>query len=133
MMKFKVSFVSVFLVFTACANKNCREVRMEEEKKNPALAQAESLKTPPAQVGPQSRVRVFKYDGSKQCGMAEATPIEKMQSELRDLKVYSAQNLPDGLMHIQACGTPTGRANVYEIDRKDLAAAKKLGFKEWVY
>jgi hypothetical protein len=118
------------LGLVACANKNCREVRLEEEKSNPATAKKIAVDQSP---GPQSRVKVYKYDGSKQCGMGSAAPLEQMQKELGGMKVYSAENKMDGLMHIQACGTPTGQANVYEIDRKDLAQAKKLGFKEWVF
>lgn len=138
-----------------CANKNCREMRNEQEKAAQKAGSVNAGGTPPtasAGVGadtapasestnssqqgagmPTNRVKVFKYDGSKQCGMAEATPIDKMQKELKGIKVYSSENLADGLMHIQACGTPTGKANVYEIDKKDLAAAKKLGFKEWIW
>lgn len=77
------------------------------------------------------RIKVYKYDGSLQCGMGKAIAFEVMQKELKNIKVYSASNKPDGLMHIQQCGTPTGTANVYEIDKKDLEAAKKLGFKLW--
>ena len=78
------------------------------------------------------RIKVYKYDGSLQCGMGKAIAFEVMQKDLKNIKVYSAANKPDGLMHIQQCGTPTGTANVYEIDKKDLEAAKKLGFKLWV-
>ncbi len=37
------------------------------------------------------------------------------------------------MMRIQVCGAPTGNSNVYEIDRKDLEAALKVGFKEWTF
>lgn len=82
---------------------------------------------------PQTRVKVFKYDGSLQCGMGKPIPVSEMQKELAGITVYSAENKPDGLMHIQACGTATGRANVYEIDKTALEAAKKKGFKEWTF
>lgn len=65
--------------------------------------------------------------------MGEAKPFNVMMGDLKDIKVYSAQSLNDGLMHIQQCGTPTGKANVYEIDRNELDKAKKLGFKEWLF
>jgi hypothetical protein len=39
----------------------------------------------------------------------------------------------DGLMHIQQCGTPTGKANIFEIQKKDLAEVKNFGFKEWIW
>lgn len=79
------------------------------------------------------RVKVYKPDGSLQCGQGKATPIADMQKELKDIKVYSSFNKNDGMMRIQVCGSPTGNSNVYEIDRKNLEAAIKLGFKEWTY
>lgn len=84
-------------------------------------------------VSSQERVRVFKYDGSLQCGMGKAVPMAEMAKELAGITIYSQENKPDGLMHIQACGTPTGRANVYEIDKSALEQAKKKGFKEWTF
>lgn len=77
------------------------------------------------------RVKVFKADGSLQCGQGKATPVAEMQKELKGIKVHSAVNQNDGMMRIQLCGSPTGMINVYEIDRKDLEAALKLGFKEF--
>ena len=79
------------------------------------------------------RVKVYKYDGSLQCAMGKAIPLEEMQKELKDIKVYSAKNKHDGLMHIMVCGSPTGKANVYEIDRVHLQNALKKGFKEWTF
>jgi len=137
MKNIKLSLILVTAAFSiSCANKNCREIRNENEKANPAaVTNPQGAVAMPQLPGgsDNSKVKVFKYDGSKQCGMAEATPLAKMQKDLKEIKVYSAENLPDGLMHIQACGTPTGKANVYEIDRKDLALAKKYGFQEWIY
>ena len=75
----------------------------------------------------------LKYDGSLQCSMGKAIEPAEMQKELKGLTVHSAINKADGLMHIQQCGTPTGKANVYEIDKKDLPEAKKRGFKEWTF
>ncbi len=77
------------------------------------------------------RVKVYKADGSLQCGQGKQIPLAEMQKQLKDIKVYSAVNKNDGMMRIQVCGSPTGNSNVYEIDRKDLEAALKAGFKEW--
>lgn len=77
------------------------------------------------------RVKVHKADGSLQCGQGKAIPVAEMQKQLKDIKVFSAVNKNDGMMRIQVCGSPTGNSNVYEIDRKDLDAALKAGFKEW--
>lgn len=78
------------------------------------------------------RIKVYKPDGSLQCGQGKAIPVKDMESELKGIKVYSSSNQNDGKMRIQLCGSPTGNSNVYEIDRKDLDAALKLGFKEWL-
>lgn len=85
------------------------------------------------EVKPTDRVKVFKADGSLQCGQGKAIPVAEMQKQLKGITVFSAVNKMDGLMHIQACGTPTGQSNVYEIDRADLEKAKKLGFREWTF
>jgi|GEM_PF-436638 len=87
----------------------------------------------PATNNPFDRVRVFKYDGSLQCKMGKPIEIAEMQKELGNIRVYSTDNKADGLMRIQVCGAPTGRANIYEIDRNQLEAAIKLGFKEWTF
>lgn len=79
------------------------------------------------------RVKVYKPDGSLQCGQGKAIPVAEMQKELKDIKVFSSFNKNDGMMRIQVCGSPTGNSNVYEIERKNLEAAVKLGFKEWTY
>lgn len=78
------------------------------------------------------RVFVYKADGSLQCGQGKKISLDDMKKDLKDIKVYSSENKSDGMMRIQVCGAPTGMANVYEIDQKDLAAALKLGFKKWM-
>ena len=87
----------------------------------------------PGAISPKDRVSVYKYDGGLQCGMGSATSLDEMQKQLKGIKVHSSINKPDGLMHIQLCGSPTGRCNVYEIDRSSLEEAKRLGFNEWTY
>jgi len=92
--------------------------------------------TPGGALKPDSKldhVKVYKPDGSLQCGQGKAIPVADMQKELKDIKVYSSSNQNDGMMRIQVCGSPTGNNNVYEIDRKNLEAAIKLGFKEWTF
>lgn len=79
------------------------------------------------------KIKVYKYDGSLQCGMGQSIELSDMQRELKNIKVYSAERKHDGLMRIQLCGSPTGNSNVYEIDRKDLEVAQKAGFKEWSF
>lgn len=120
-------------IFTlgACTHGNCRS---QKKDVNPGAGPAAT-----AAVGTEvkvdsaktDRVKVYKADGSLQCGQGKAIPVADMQKELKNIKVYSAANKNDGMMRIQVCGSPTGQNNVYEIDRKDLEAAVKLGFKEW--
>lgn len=134
----------VLTTSTGCVTGHCRDHREAAMKKAKEEAKAQGGEAPPAVPGltplpseklakPFDRVRVFKYDGSLQCNMGEAIALEIMRKELGSIQVYGSKNLSDGLMRIQVCGSPTGKANVYEIDRKDLEAALKLGFKEWTY
>lgn len=79
------------------------------------------------------RVKVYKYDGTLQCDMGKLIPPDAMEKELAGIQVFSKESKSDGMMRIQVCGSPTGQANVFEIDRKDLEAAKKIGFQEWTF
>lgn len=79
------------------------------------------------------KVKVYRYDGTLQCGMGSRISIEEMQKELKDIPVFSTAHLNDGLMRIQLCGSPTGDANVYEIEETNLEKAKALGFREWTF
>lgn len=84
-------------------------------------------------TGPSS-VHVYKYDNSRQCGQgSKAISLEEMAKQLKNIKIISQSKKNDGMMRIQMCGAPTGEANVYEIDQKDLKKAVKLGFREWKY
>jgi hypothetical protein len=112
----------------ACAQGNChsqKKVQPDEKVINQAVNQVSS--------NAQSRIKVYKYDGSLQCGQGKAIPLSEMQKDFTGIARYSAENKSDNLMHIQACGTPTGKANVYEIDRTALEAMKKKGYKEWIF
>lgn len=92
----------------------------------PAVAAKPSPTTRP------STLLIFKPDGSKQCGTANgATPEEMERQLLAGVKVYSRDKRPDGLMHIQVCGSPTGMINVFEISTDDLSNAEKRGFKRF--
>lgn len=128
----KFSFLllnSLLLLALGCSTGNCRNQKEAQMKKETTSSEA----TTPISSETIDRVQVYKYDGSLQCGMGKAIPLQDMQRELKNIKVFSAVNKADGLMHIQQCGTPTGTANVYEIEKKDLESAKKLGFKLWTF
>jgi hypothetical protein len=111
-----------------CSTKNCREVREEAGTRSVSKEHDPLSKTAQA-----DRVRVYKPDGSLQCGMGDPVKLETMQKQLGGIKVHRSFNKNDGLMRAQVCGSSTGNSNVYEIDRKDLAAAQKAGFKEWTF
>jgi hypothetical protein len=147
----EMKWLSVVLVFfmgiVSCQNKPCREIQAEkmgrnQEVKNPNLTGAAQdgnlgskspnpIESEASSKAAQLKVRVYKPDGSLQCGMGHKIPLEEMERELKGISVSSRINQNDGLMRIQVCGAPTGQCNIYEIDRKDLAKALNLGFKEW--
>lgn len=148
-----------FLAFTApllssCATGSCRQVANAE-------ANAQAHPSPPAAPAPSSvgpgpkasrakktavpapssvpqgggiqgeTVTVYKYDGSLQCGQGKAVPVADMERELSGIPVQSREKKPDGLMHIQVCGQPTGMVNAYVIPFTKLIEAEKRGFRRW--
>ncbi len=126
-MKIILVLLSMGFVLGACSHANCGAQKPKDQS---ALAASATGAT----VGSGSstdKVKVYKADGSLQCGQGKKIDLYEMQKGLGTIKVYSSENKNDGMMRIQLCGTPTGNSNVYEIDRKDLEAALKLGFKEW--
>ncbi|MFN7728055.1 MAG: hypothetical protein ACK5P7_02745 [Bdellovibrio sp.] len=126
------SILVMGLLVSACGTGPCKEQRSEASTQKPVQATL-PMNDVKNTTNPSNRVRIFKPDGSLQCGQGKAIPLAQMQKQLGSIKVFSAVNKMDGLMHIQACGTPTGQSNVYEIDRADLDEAKKLGFREWTF
>jgi len=85
-------------------------------------------------------VKVFRYDGSLQCGMGQAVPLDEMAKELTaiSIKVHSSEKRVVSGFVIALCGAPTGIANVYEIAKDDLPRlpANRQGvkrFQPWVY
>lgn len=76
-------------------------------------------------------VKIFKYDGSRQCGQGTPQKIDEMAKSLKGIQILSQENKNDGMMRIQMCGAPTGNANIYEIYQKDMKKAFKKGFREW--
>jgi len=126
-MKFLVLLSLGLVSLSACQNVPCRELK---NQKREAQSQEGSAPTSIA-GGPQLKVKVYKSDGSLQCGMGKKIPLETMEKELKGIQIFSKSNRNDGLMRIQVCGAPTGDANVYEIKKEDLEKAVKLGFKQW--
>ncbi len=137
--KFVLSLLSfIFAIFSlsACSTTPCK---IEERTVNSSGTQtlgSQNLiggeKSMTAEKDLTNRVRIYKADGSQQCGTSKKIELSAMQKELGSIKVFSAENKNDGLMRIQMCGHPTGNCNVYEILNTDLDAALKLGFKKWI-
>lgn len=111
--------LSVVFVVMGCSSTHCRmkEFQALESQKE------KKVKT----------VKIYRYDGTLQCGMGKRISIDEMQKELKEIPVLSSAHLNDGLMRIQLCGSPTGDANVYEIEETHLEKAKALGFREWTF
>lgn len=141
----------VSLGLSACANGPCRQLRNPELAKTAGAAPTAAQPAAPAGATPspnltspnlkggavsdsattqERTVFVYKPDGSLQCGMGKAIPVEEMEKQLSGIRVHSRQNRPDGLMHIQVCGSPTGMINVYEIPATALKEAEGRGFKK---
>jgi hypothetical protein len=79
----------------------------------------------------ESKVQVFKYDGTLQCGMGGGIPLDEMSKDLEEagIEVIESRKGSDGLLHIGVCGSSTGAINVYVIDRGALPAAQRLGYR----
>lgn len=125
-MKTVLNLLIVGLLVVSCSTTHCRDLKSDSTVKSAASKIQESASV-------TEKVKVYKIDGSLQCGMGKPISLADMQKEFGDLKVYKSENKNDGMMRIQLCGSPTGQCNVYEIDRANLEAAVKLGFKEWLF
>ena len=85
-----------------------------------------------------STVWVYKLDGTLQCDLGNEIPLKEMQKELENLgaEVLSSEKRISCDLFSQACGSPTGRVNAYEISHTDWEEIKRgfvgpLGFKLW--
>ena len=123
-----ILFITVFCV-SACSSKPCRGINL----KKPILKKEEVFKKIDPNKTVIETVKVYKYDGSLQCGMGKPTTPQQMSLQLKPIKIISMLSKHDGLMHITVCGSPTGRANLFEIEKTDLAEARKRGFEIWSF
>lgn len=126
----KLVFILVSLIVMGCQNTPCRNIKAQDSSKP---RQASSSQNVPTAGVKSLKVKIYKADGSLQCGMGKKISLDEMQKELKGIQVFSKSNQNDGLMRIQVCGSPTGDANVYEINQEDLEKALKLGFKQWTF
>lgn len=127
----KLSLVLAAFFAMSCTQGHCRRKSDAPGAATPVEAGDISGTTGAAKAS--DRIFVYKYDGSLQCGMGKAIPLETMAKELNGIPIISSVKKPDGLMHIQVCGSITGQANVFEIPAKYLKAAETKGFKKWSF
>ncbi len=116
----------------SCTQGHCRR----KQDVPAAAAPVESAPEPATKAAADNgngRVFVYKYDGSLQCGGGKPVTPDVMAKELAGVQIFSSVKKPDGLMHIQVCGSNTGTANVFEISVKDLKKAEGKGFKKWSF
>lgn len=127
-------FLILVVLFTAglsCTQGHCRRKQDAPGVAKPVEADVPKVSASGPEARPTDRIMVYKYDGSLQCNAGKPISVEVMQKELAGIEVFSARKKPDGLMHIQVCGSITGMSNVYEIAAKDLKKAESKGFKKW--
>lgn len=140
-----------FSILSSCTSGPCRKLKHPElantsptgstpvsaDASNDGVLGAASSKsedTPGTTSGisaSEGRILVARPDGSLQCKMAKGKSPEEMEKDLDGIKVYSRHNRSDGKMHIQVCGSPTGKVNVYEIPGPSLKEADRRGFKKF--
>lgn len=138
-MKNKIALTIGMVLLVSCSTGKCREQKKTTETPTTAETQtvpgADLAATQPVSVNKKAAatVKVYKYDGSKQCGQASGIELETMEKQLKGIKVVSREKASDGKMRIQMCGADTGQANVYEIPSGDLKAALNAGFQEWKF
>jgi streptogramin lyase len=95
------------------------------------LPMPSSMTSPTASSASSATVLVARADGSVQCDSKKGQSVTEMEKRFGNIKVFSRDKRTDGLMHIQICGSPTGKINVYEISQSDLERAEALGFKKF--
>lgn len=120
------------LIVVGCSQGHCRR-RAEAPLAVAGPQEVATGKSAASTVAASDRVFVYKYDGSLQCGKGKALSLDAMAQELQGVPIISSVKKTDGLMHIQACGSITGMANVYEISTKNLKKAESKGFKKWSF
>lgn len=133
-----LSTAAAILFVTSCANGPCRRLREPQLAEGQANAQATASTVPLASPTPlpgtsmttPNSIYVSKPDGSLQCRIGKGLSVEEMEKQLRGIPVLSKEKRPDGRMHIQVCGSPTGLINVFEILESSLNEAESRGFKK---
>lgn len=84
--------------------------------------------------------RIFRADGTLQCGMGEEVPLaaDKALVERLGARVISSEKRELPMAISQLCGAPTGRVNTFVISDADWTKILRgfvgpLGFARWVF
>src|SRR5688500_13133881 len=114
----KIVLMVILAGVVGCSSKNCRETREEQASVtgDPGFRGVSKENDPMSKTPLADRIRVYKPDGSLQCGMGDPMSLSTMEKQLGNIKIHRSFNKNDGLMRAQVCGSPTGNSNVYEID-----------------
>lgn len=112
-----------------CRLKKDKQTFVEQSQGLPQFLKQKAKDSKPEDFHP---VEIFKPDGSLQCGMGQSIPLSNMAQKLKakGISILKSQRSHDGMMHTQVCGGPTGFVNIFEIYKRDLPQALKLGFKK---
>ncbi len=80
-------------------------------------------------------IKIFKYDGTLQCGMGKEVALSEMKNDLEkaDVNVISYEKRLVPYFIPTVCGIPTGRVNVYEIYVSDFEKIKDMDFTLWIF
>lgn len=132
MMKSAIAFFMLFGFFVmGCSHPNCaNQVRHRNTSSEDVLKLADEKNS---QVPFHLRVRIYKPDGTLQCGQGKKLKIETVEAELKGITVFERAEKNDGMMRTQVCGSPTGNSLVFEIPKDKLSEALKKGFKQWTF
>jgi hypothetical protein len=74
-------------------------------------------------------VAVYRVAGTTQCATV-GVDLDALSLPLKaaGIAVHARRCASDGLMRRMLCGSPDGRLAVFDVPKKDAAAASKLGF-----
>jgi len=130
-------------IFVGCVSGHCRtqhesNATLAEKRTQDGEQLKETFKTPQTASGERSSpsatagttVRVFKSDGTLQCGKGKKIPIERIASELKGINILEKYAGDDGMMHSSNCGGVTGTGYIFVIPSADLKKAQDLKLKE---
>lgn len=110
---------------------------MHRSLKTWALAAALAAFAAAALAQGAGQVRIYKPDGTLQCGQGQEITLQAMHAELEKLgaKVIAEEKRALPVFTTAVCGAPTGMANTYVVSAADWDALQKnapqSGFKPW--